>query len=514
MNKKSILAIIGLMTCALAGIVLVQAYWVRSAVALNEEQFDKSVQEAMYAVTQQLETQELVAAFELIKRRTPNLPVPEIDTSFQLQKSSDGNMKMEMQISVPFASLLINQPIAAFSAIRSPHQKQEQMQERFYAFSKMMGRHVFSPQVLTHITNKSIKSLLDNELHNRGIKLPCDFGLYSVYYGSVVSSYYADCPEDSTYLKREGYKSLFASPYKLPLFIDTYSNEPGGFLMLYFPDKNIFVWKKVWLNLLGSLLFAAIILFCFIYTIQVIFKQKQLSDVKNDFINNMTHEFKTPIATISLAADSISNPMIAANPDRVRRFANIIKEENKRMNKQVEKVLQMALLDKEEVKMNYKEIDIHTVIETAVQNIGLQIEKREGTLVETLSATNPIIVADEVHLTNVIYNLLDNANKYSAEKPSITIHTEDAQNGVRITVADKGIGMAKEDTKKIFDKFYRVGTGNLHDVKGFGLGLSYVKKIVDAHRGTVQVKSELHKGSEFILYFPSQHESNTNSMPE
>ena len=149
------------------------------------------------------------------------------------------------------------------------------------------------------------------------------------------------------------------------------------------------------------------------------------------------------------------------------------------MNKQVEKVLQMALLDKEEIKMNYKEIDIHTVIETAVQNIGLQIEKREGTLVETLSATNPIIVADEVHLTNVIYNLLDNANKYSAEKPNITIHTEDAENGVRITVADNGIGMTKEDTKKIFDKFYRVATGNLHDVKGFGLGLSYVKKVVD-----------------------------------
>ena len=228
----------------------------------------------------------------------------------------------------------------------------------------------------------------------------------------------------------------------------------------------------------------------------------------------MTHEFKTPIATISLAADSISNPMIAANPDRVRRFANIIKEENKRMNKQVEKVLQMALLDKEEIKMNYKEIDIHTVIETAVQNIGLQIEKREGTLVETLSATNPIIVADEVHLTNVIYNLLDNANKYSAEKPNITIHTEDAENGVRITVADNGIGMTKEDTKKIFDKFYRVATGNLHDVKGFGLGLSYVKKVVDAHHGTVQVKSELHKGSEFILYFPSQHESNTNGASE
>jgi len=226
--------------------------------------------------------------------------------------------------------------------------------------------------------------------------------------------------------------------------------------------------------------------------------------MKTDFINNMTHEFKTPIATISLAADSIGNPKISGDISKVLRFANIIKQENKRMNSQVEKVLQMAQIDRGESKLRLTDVDVHEVISRAVENISLQVEPRQGTAKAVLEAQNPIINGDLTHISNVINNLLDNANKYSPEAPNITVTATDQPDGIRISVRDEGMGMSKEARKHIFDKFYRVHTGDLHDVKGFGLGLSYVKAIVDAHRGSVEVKSEPGKGSEFILFFPRQ----------
>ncbi|NJK82836.1 MAG: HAMP domain-containing histidine kinase [Saprospiraceae bacterium] len=254
--------------------------------------------------------------------------------------------------------------------------------------------------------------------------------------------------------------------------------------------------------MISSILFTVIIMFCFGYTIDVIFKQKKLSEIKTDFINNMTHEFKTPIATISLAADSITSPMIVGHTEKVQRFANIIKQENKRMNSQVEKVLQMALLDKNEFQLKLTEVNLHNVVESALENIGLQVERKEGKVSAELKAARPVVQGDLTHISNMINNLLDNANKYSFEKPEISVHTCNVPNGVEVTVKDKGIGMSKEARKHIFDKFYRVHTGDLHDVKGFGLGLSYVKAMITAHKGTIDVKSELGKGSSFILFFP------------
>jgi len=224
--------------------------------------------------------------------------------------------------------------------------------------------------------------------------------------------------------------------------------------------------------------------------------------MKTDFINNMTHEFKTPIATISLAADSITSPMISGNASKVNRFADIIKQENKRMLSQVEKVLQMAKFDNENLKLKVTELDIHGLIEEAVSNVSLQVEQRNGHVSTLLEAKNPIIMGDKTHISSMIHNLLDNANKYSPKNPTISVSTRNVRNGVEVIVTDKGIGMTSEAKKHIFDKFYRVHTGNLHDVKGFGLGLSYVKALMTAHNGTVNVQSELGKGSTFSLYFP------------
>jgi len=216
----------------------------------------------------------------------------------------------------------------------------------------------------------------------------------------------------------------------------------------------------------------------------------------------MTHEFKTPIATISLAADSITSPMISGNVSKVNRFASIIKQENKRMLLQVEKVLRIALMDKKDFELKLIEVDLHEAISRAIEHDNLKVKLKDGIIRSSLLAQNPVIVADHTHITNVIHNLLDNANKYSPEKPEIIVHTKNVGSGVEITISDKGIGLSKEARKHIFDRFYRVHTGNRHDVKGFGLGLSYVKTIVSAHQGHIEVKSVLGEGSDFILFFP------------
>ena len=226
--------------------------------------------------------------------------------------------------------------------------------------------------------------------------------------------------------------------------------------------------------------------------------------MKTDFINIMTHEFKTPIATISLASDSILSPSILENKDKVTRFINIIKQENKRMLSQVEKVLQMAQIEKENVELKFNAVNLHETIEDAVINAELKIQAKGGTIQTVLLSQNPIIEADQIHISSIINNLLDNAEKYTPEHPEIVITTRDVKGGIEFDVSDNGIGMTKDALKLIFEKFYRVHTGNVHDVKGFGLGLSYVKAMVDAHHGKIFVKSEPGKGSIFTIYLPSK----------
>ena len=232
------------------------------------------------------------------------------------------------------------------------------------------------------------------------------------------------------------------------------------------------------------------------------FRQKKLSDIKTDFINNMTHEFKTPIATISLAVDAMNNPMVKGNEERITRYTGIIRDENKRMNSQVEKVLQMALLDRNEIKLSREVLDLHSLISTAVDAISIQIRQKGGSISTDLKATKTRINCDEVHLTNVVQNLLDNANKYSLETPIIEIETWNDKKGIFISIKDHGIGMDRDTQQRIFEKFYREPKGNLHDVKGFGLGLTYVKAILDAHDGSITVKSQPDMGSQFTVYLP------------
>jgi len=274
------------------------------------------------------------------------------------------------------------------------------------------------------------------------------------------------------------------------------------YLILQFRSSIKYVLASMWMMLAGSTLFTLIIVLGFTYTIQVIFRQKKLSDIKSDFINNMTHEFKTPIATISLAADSIRDNRISGNPEKLSYFLNIIRDENRRMNSQVENVLRMAQMERGELRISREEVNLHELIEKAVDLILIQVQSKEGTIECSLDATRPVVTGDPMHLANVIINLLDNANKYSPENPRIRISTENAGERLLIHVKDEGMGMSRETQKRIFEKFYRVPTGNIHNIKGFGLGLSYVKAILELHEADITVTSEPGKGSIFTVSIP------------
>ncbi|HNP53936.1 MAG TPA: HAMP domain-containing sensor histidine kinase [Ferruginibacter sp.] len=274
------------------------------------------------------------------------------------------------------------------------------------------------------------------------------------------------------------------------------------FLVVIVPHQRTIVLKELTWFIIGAIVFTLIITAAFFITIRTLLKQKKLSEIKSDFINNMTHEFKTPLATISLAVDALKNEKVSNDKEKMAYFTNIIKEENRRMNKQVETILQAALLDKQEVQLNIKKLPAHDMIRVALNNIALPLQEKGGSLEVELTASKDTIEADEVHFTNIINNLLDNAIKYSKENPLIHLSTSNQGNQLKIRIEDNGIGMNKETLNRIFEKFYRAHTGNIHNVKGFGLGLSYVKTMVDAHQGQIRAESTPGKGSIFTLSIP------------
>ncbi|WP_421796374.1 sensor histidine kinase [Haliscomenobacter sp.] len=493
MNKKAIWIIIGLMSAAVLGVILVQIDLIRTSMSVNEERFDKNVQEALVKVSDRLEAYEREEYFNSMNGFAMAYQ------ERQSAKSNDDFNRINVPNDEPFPSTL--------------EQVYAQIMVEYPGIKVLFDQNKTMRSLEERIKASNLDLAIHQEFEKRGInpknsKFTFHYGIWSNEKNGMII-------EDGHYVYDDfGSKgpaptynaaSLYNPDYSVAVF--QHAKIPPGELRVYFPNRTNIILSSLWKNAAGTALFAMIILSCFAYTLMVIFQQKKLSEMKTDFINNMTHEFKTPIATISLASDSIVSPMILGNPDKVQRFANIIKQENKRMNSQVEKVLQMALIDKRDFSLKLTEVNLHEVIQAAMENILLRVEKRDGVVKPSLLATKPIIEGDLTHVANVINNLLDNAEKYSPDKPEISISTRDVSNGVEVTVQDNGIGISKEARKQIFDKFYRVPTGNLHDVKGFGLGLSYVKAMMTAHKGSVEVKSEPGKGSSFILTFPYQVEA-------
>ncbi len=341
---------------------------------------------------------------------------------------------------------------------------------------------------VSEIDEDLISGVLENELRQSQIPLDFEFG--------IVHDSLIDFPagvSDSLAVARSGFRTTL---YPNDIF------QKNIELAVYFPEKSSFIYRSLNWLLLASFFFSLFILVTFALSIFYLLRQKKISEMKSDFINNMTHEFKTPIATISVATDSIINEKVLSDPERIRYFAGMIKKENTRMNRQVEDILTIARLDRKDFEFNWETIDVHELINDAVQGIVLQVEKRGGKIDLDLKAVNSMVTTDRNHCTNVVYNLIDNANKYSADEPAIRVSTRNLQKGVLISVEDKGIGMSKAVQSKIFERFYRQTSGDIHNVKGFGLGLSYVKAVIEANHGNISVSSEPGKGSKFDVFLP------------
>lgn len=499
------------MSVALVGIIALQVSWIRSSIRLNEQQFDINVFNALNKVGERLEYEERLRALNFL---TNGFVSSYFKKEYNTRRTNGGtefSFSFERQMSeMPLTendllSMLLESEDGEFCNCSACTAARTQKQNNYYNYRKGMNNIPIADRMRLDYLDNALKE----ELSDRGINIDYNYGVYSKRKRSyVIANNHFVVEDNSSQVTIDGYKNIYTSPYRVNLFGKNENGHSPGLLMVYFPGRSGVVWSSVWAPLLGAIVFTGIILFCFVYTLNVIFLQKKVGEMKTDFINNMTHEFKTPIATISLAADSIASPMISGNPDKVKRFADIIRQENRRMNSQVEKVLQIASLDKKDFTLNDAELDLHDIITHAVENVNLSVIKKGGQAVADLKAENAFIQGDFTHISNIINNLLDNANKYSPEKPNILVSTRNVGKGVEIMIKDEGIGMSKDSLKHIFDKFYRVHTGDVHDVKGFGLGLSYVKAMVDAHHGEIKVKSDLGKGSNFILYFP---QTNTTS---
>ncbi len=274
------------------------------------------------------------------------------------------------------------------------------------------------------------------------------------------------------------------------------------YLLIYFPHEKQFLLTELWGMLLISIILIIVIVYSFTYTITTIFRQKRLSEMKNDFINNMTHEFRTPISTIALACEALRDPELREPDGQLENYVSMISEENTRLALMSEKILQTAVIDKGELKMHRQTIDLHLIIAEVIKNLKIQVEIKDGEIATRLNAAKSQIDGDKLHITNLVYNLIDNANKYSPKKPLITVSTENVAHGILLIIEDNGIGIGKTEQKKIFDKLYRVPTGNIHEVRGFGLGLSYVKAIVAEHHGKISLESEINSGTRFKIFLP------------
>ena len=371
-------------------------------------------------------------------------------------------------------------------------------------FPDKMKMEFFKPSVIQRFSKDDIYDIIRTSLKKNLLKdIPFEFAVTenSLTADNVTSDNFFKYYLDSAHNIRRIIQLIPPSGSNL----ENLTQEE--FLAVIVPHSRTIVLKEITWFIMGAILFTIIITTAFFLTIRTLLKQKKLSEIKSDFINNMTHEFKTPLATISLAVDALKNEKVVGDKEKTNYFTGIIKEENKRMNKQVETILQAALLDKQEVQLNLKKLSAHSLIKSALNNITLPVEEKGGKIETSLEAQKDIIMADEVHFTNIINNLLDNSVKYSKESPLIKLHTSNLGNSIRIKIDDNGIGMNKETLNRIFEKFYRAHTGNIHDVKGFGLGLSYVKTMVDAHHGTIRPESILGKGSSFIITIPLAKES-------
>ena len=514
-----------LMSLSLIGIIFVQGFWIKQSVEDKEERFSSLVSEALITVTEKIAQRETRDYTDRYIRAKDSLGEPtsghlgtfmyiEQDlNSDEIELYKHGILEEDYRIPSTFfdngSGIDTTTTIKNYSSTRSKVVLKEDygLDGRSYRltpiekFEKIGGwskleqarfEDVFSEyakRVPIHkrVSKQEIELLLSRELENRGYDIDYEYGVYS-----------NGLP---TKVKSRKFKPTISTVYKAPLFRDA-EGDSNFSLLISFPKKKKFLLKSILRMALLSLLFTLIIVIAYSGAIYQLIRQKQISEIKSDFINNMTHEFKTPIATINLAVEAIRNPKIIDDKDKVMRYLQMIRDENKRMHAQVENVLRISKLEKNQLDISKDRVDVHDIIQDAIAHVELIVADRGGYIETHLDAERTEVLANDMHFTNVIVNILDNAVKYSEEAPKIDIYTEVVKNNIIIKVQDQGAGMSKAVLKKVFEKFYREHTGNIHNVKGHGLGLAYVKKIVEDHQGEVYAESEKGKGSTFIIKLP------------
>lgn len=421
MDKRAGLLLIFLTSFAIIGISFSQVYWIKNAIELKKDQFDKQIHMGLRSVSNIL---------------------------FELRNNST-----EHQI------FLENEYNCA-SAI-----------------------------VFENLNYTLLDSLLSSELTSAHVETDFEYGVYLNGSDKLIGGNFKNFE-----------KQIIDSKYRTSLSC-LHSGSPY-FLAVYIPDSDNQVLKEMAGGFLITGLFVIIIGFSFIYTVISTYRQKKISSMKSDFVNNMTHEFKTPIATVSLASEMLLRKEVQNNSEKIKKYAQIIYDENERLKNQVEEVLQLALLDQGEYKINKNELDIHRLLDQTIRNSEITIHDRNGSIKKVYSASVTKIHADKMHLTNVISSILDNANKYSPNSPEITVRTKNIKKGILISIEDKGTGIKADHQPYIFKQFHRVPTGNIHDVKGFGLGLFYAEKMVKEHGGFIRLNSTFGLGSTFEIYLP------------
>lgn len=337
------------------------------------------------------------------------------------------------------------------------------------------------------VTKEEIQKLLSEKLKGEGINIDFEFAIYS--------------NDLATRIRSDNFENYDESVFSVFMFYNE-ANQSTYKLLVNFPDDRRFILSSNIGMILVSIIFTSIIVLVYWSALYQLIKQRKIAEIKTDFINNMTHEFKTPIATINLALDAIKNPKVIDDKEKVMRYLAMIKEENKRMHAQVENVLRISKLEKNELNISKVKLDLKDLVEDALTHVELIVEDRGGSIKTCFDAPKTTVLANETHFTNVVVNILDNAIKYSPNAPRIEVYTENVANHVLLKIRDYGSGMSKAATKRVFEKFYREHTGNIHNVKGHGLGLAYVKRIVEDHQGHVSVESEKEKGSTFIIRLP------------
>ena len=491
------------MVISFLGLFALQAYYMRLTAEMRMDQFSEEVRRSLYSVSKSLAEDELFSYLDnnLSKSKTGGVVSPR--SAFHHVATTPKLRSLEDSISTK-SSVRVRPKvfISVKHGVNSISESSRSMQNRIKE-TYLKNRQLFDDALIRLLSDtyarpidqrinfSTLESVLDSEFEQNGVNIPFFFCVMD--------------KDGKELFKSANYdpKNLDVQSYSQPLF----ANDPvpqGNYLKVFFPTRSDYIFSG--LLFLPSVFFTLLLLFTFIFSMVVISRQKKLSEMRTDFMNNMTHELKTPVSTISLASQMLDDESITKSPRMISQLSKTIREETKRLMQQIEKVLQMSIFEKESSALKLEEMDINDLILGIATVFSIKVEKTGGEIQTELDAEEAIACVDEVHFTNIIYNLLDNAVKYSNGPLILRVKTWNERSRLMISVEDNGIGIKKNNLKRIFDKFYRVPTGSVHNVKGFGLGLAYVKKVVEDHKGRIWVESEYEKGTKFIMSIPIKTE--------